>query len=129
EPEQSAENELAYPVGPVSLTEYDPGSSVTSVPGDSAPGKLDGLGLVAVTDIVKSLATAVPPLSLMTCLITKRWAACCVFVYVHVMISPSSTTMVAVRVERFVLEFWPWSSTQTKPVSAKAGVGSPSTTV
>ena len=42
----------------------------TGVPGDAAPGKLEGLGLLPETFIVKSEAEAVPPLSLITCLMT-----------------------------------------------------------
>jgi hypothetical protein len=39
----------------------------TVVPGDSAPAKLAGLGELPVTDIVKSAADLLPPLSLITC--------------------------------------------------------------
>jgi hypothetical protein len=45
------------------------------VPGLSAPGKLLLLGSLAVTSIVQLLATAVPPLSLTTCLITVSEAS------------------------------------------------------
>src|SRR5262245_34903372 len=71
----------------------------TSVPGDSAPGKLDGLGELPVTLIVKSDATLVPPLSLMTCLMTMRWAACRVLTKVQVTFSPSFRLTVSVELD------------------------------
>jgi len=62
----------SYPAGPASATLYAPGSIVIVVPGAAAPGKLGVDGLVAVTVIVKSDSTAVPPLSLIKSLITVR---------------------------------------------------------
>ena len=55
------------------------------MPGLSAPGKVDeGWTLVPVTVIEKLLATAVPPLSLMTCLMTVSVAAWSSLVIVQV---------------------------------------------
>ena len=79
----SAPYDAAYPEGPDSETEYAPALSMTVVP-SSEPGKLAGDGAEPVTDIVKSPATAVPPLSLITCLITISLAACRVLVNVQV---------------------------------------------
>ena len=58
----------------------------TAVPGLSAPGKDPGLGAFPVTVIVKALATAVPPLSLITCLMTIRVAPWSSFVTVQVFV-------------------------------------------
>src|SRR6266511_3075448 len=106
------------------------------VPGDSAPANevLPLVTAVPVTVMVKPLATALPPLSLITCLITVRCAACRVFVKVQLMISPSSAMIVAVRVPRVVVLLSvcgrpPGSSVQTRAVSANAGAGSASATV
>src|SRR2546427_9808221 len=62
---------------------------VTGVPA-SLPGKLAGLGLLPVTVMVKFEARAVPPLSLMTCLITLRVAAWSLLVTVQVLVSPAA---------------------------------------
>src|SRR5437870_5377106 len=69
---------------------------VTEVPGDSAPGKLAGLGLLPVTAMVKLAAVAVPPWSLMTCLMTLRWAAWRLLMNVQVTFSPSFRLIVTV---------------------------------
>ena len=61
---------------------------VTDVPA-SEPAKLAGLGEPPVTLIVKSPATAVPPLLFTTCLITVNVADCCWSENVHVQFSPS----------------------------------------
>src|SRR5947209_3599359 len=74
EPVQSAEKLAAYPPGRVSETLYAPAFRKTVVPGDSAPGNDPGDGLPPVTVIVKSLATAVPPLPLITFLMTMSVA-------------------------------------------------------
>jgi hypothetical protein len=65
--------------------------SVTCVPGDSAPGKDDGLGLVPVTPIVKLDAVDVPPSSLITCLITISFGATSLFVMVQTFSTPATT--------------------------------------
>jgi hypothetical protein len=49
---------------------------VTFVPGDSAPGNVDGVGELPVTLIVKSAAALVPLSSFTTCLITLRVPGC-----------------------------------------------------
>ena len=55
---------------------------------DSDPAKDDGLGELPVTLIVKLLATAVPPLSFTTCLMTVNCAAMSSLVIVQVFVSP-----------------------------------------
>ena len=94
-PEQSAEYEAVYPLGPVSLTLYVPPPSVTLVP-DSEPWNEAGLGPLPVTLIVKFEAVAVPPLSLTTCFFTTRVAGSWLLVNVQVQFSPSSMLMVTV---------------------------------
>src|SRR5213594_3888993 len=69
---------------------------VTSVPGDSAPGKLAGFALPPNACIGKSPATLVPPLSLITCWMTMRCACCSKLAYVQVQFSPSFMLIVAV---------------------------------
>ena len=59
------------------------------MPGDSAPAKDAGLGLPPVTDIVKLDAVAVPPLLLMTCLMTISVGAWSSFVTVQVLLWPT----------------------------------------
>src|SRR6266571_1402445 len=88
-PVQSALYDAAYPDGPVSDTSYEPAFSPTVVP-DSAPWNEAGEGLVPVTDIVKSPATAVPPLSLTTCLMTISFGWTSLFVTVQVFVSPTA---------------------------------------
>ena len=69
----------------------------TVVPGDSAPEKDAGLGLPPVTDIVKFAAVAVPPLSLMTCLMTINFGSALWNVHVaSVGVVPVATLAVAV---------------------------------
>src|SRR2546428_2361284 len=92
-PVQSAPYDAAYPDGPVSDTSYEPAFSPTVVP-DSAPWNEAGEGLVPVTVIVKSPATAVPPLSLTTCLITINLGWTSSFVTVHVFVSPMTAVPV-----------------------------------
>ena len=70
DPVQSAEKLAEYPPGPDSVTSNAPAFRNTVVPGDSAPAKIPGEGADPCTPRVKSLATAVPPLLLITCLIT-----------------------------------------------------------
>ena len=60
------------------------------VPGDSAPGNEPGDGLVPVTVIVKEPATALPPLSLITCLMTISFGWLSLFVIVHVFVWPTA---------------------------------------
>ena len=55
---------------------------------DSAPGKDAGLGELPVTLMVKSPATDVPPLLLLTCLMTISFAGISLFVTVQVFVSP-----------------------------------------
>jgi hypothetical protein len=62
----------------------------TAVPGDSAPAKLAGLGAPPVTLIVKSEAALVPPLLLITCLITVNVAGWSSFVIVQVADPPGA---------------------------------------
>jgi hypothetical protein len=83
--------------------------------------------------MVKSDATLVPPLSLMTCLITINLAGCCLFVYVQTINAPSCGVTVEVRAVRSVTAVPPVPpssgsgvTTQTRLVSAYAGEGSPS---
>jgi hypothetical protein len=68
------------------VTLYAPAFSATWVPGASAPGNEPGVALGPVTFIVKSAATAVPPSSLITCLITISlgWTSSLVTVQVFV---------------------------------------------
>src|SRR5437762_5017471 len=87
-PVQPAEKLCAYPDGPLSPTEYDPAFSATSVPGEAAPGNEPGVGELPVTDIVNAEAVAVPPLSLMTVLITCSFGWMSSFVMVQVFVSP-----------------------------------------
>jgi hypothetical protein len=47
-------------------------------------------GLEPVTVMLKSAAALVPPLSLMTCLITMTWGWTSSFVIVHVLTSPTA---------------------------------------
>ena len=56
----------------------------------SLPTKLAGLGALPVTVSVKFTAVLVPPLSLITCLITVSCAAWSSFVTVHVFDSPNA---------------------------------------
>src|SRR5919106_1595918 len=60
------------------------------VPGLSAPGKLSGVSLAPPESRVKFAATAVPPLSLTTCLITMSCGAMSSFVTVQVFVSPAA---------------------------------------
>src|SRR6266508_4358840 len=81
----------AYPLGPSdSLTRYEPAATVLVVPGDSAPG--NGLPLTSLPPLLMCIdqaeATAEPPLSLTTCLITVSVGAMSSFVTVHVLFSP-----------------------------------------
>ena len=64
------------------------------MPGASAPAKLAGLGVLPVTDIVKSAAVLVPASSLTTCLITISFAAMSSFVIVQVFCMPGTTLTV-----------------------------------
>jgi len=73
------------------LTEYAPALIEMVVPGDSSPSKLLLDGFVAVTSIVHWSAVAVPPLSLITCLITVRVGVSSSFVIVQVADSPSAS--------------------------------------
>src|SRR5437870_706936 len=69
-PAQPAESVGEYPsMSALSETEYVPAFSVTVVPA-SLPGNEAGLGAPPATFIVQLSADALPPLSLMTCLIT-----------------------------------------------------------
>jgi hypothetical protein len=61
---------------------------MTVVPGDSAPAKSSGESFVPPESSVKSAATAVPPLSLITCLITINVPALSSLVTVQVLVSP-----------------------------------------
>ena len=61
---------------------------MTLVPGDSAPGSRGGFVPGSSTVIVKSPALAVPPLSLITCLITISFGAMSLLVTVQVFVSP-----------------------------------------
>ena len=85
-PAQSAEKLAEYPAGPDSPTEYAPWSRVTIVPASFPENDEEGCTFVANTVIVKSPARAVPPLSLITCLMTIRWGATSSFVTVHVFV-------------------------------------------
>src|SRR5215213_5486055 len=88
DPEQSAEKLAVYPDGPVSVTLYAPASSVTWVPGASAPAKLSGESLAPPESRLKLAAVAVPPLSLTTCLMTISFAAWSLLVTVQVLVWP-----------------------------------------
>ena len=79
--------------GPAQVTLYWPAARPTCVPGDSAPGKLAGVGEPPVTVIVKSDAVLVPPLSLITCLITISFGPMSSFVIVQVFVSPSAIVL------------------------------------
>ena len=68
-PEHSADVDSGVPAGPVSVTVVGAGVERHRRARRLGAGERGGSGLVAVTFIVKSPA-AVPPLSLMTCLIT-----------------------------------------------------------
>ena len=71
-----------------------PALRVTLVPGDSAPANdADGCTLAPVTLIVNSEAIFVPPLSLMTCLITVSVAAWSSLVIVHTADCPFASVM------------------------------------
>ncbi len=74
-----------------------PGSTDTDVPGDSAPANAGGFEPVSSTVIWKSPETAVPPLSLTTCLMTISVAAWSSFVTVQVAEPPFGMT----RFEQF----------------------------
>ena len=65
---------------------------VTVVP-DTAPEKEARLGELAVTVIVKLPATNVPPLSLITFLMTTRRGALSLLVTVHVLVWPSAIVL------------------------------------
>ena len=60
----------------------------------ASPGKEAGLGLVAVTVIVKSEGAAVPPLSLMTSLHTVSWGGMSLLVMVQAEVPPGEMAMV-----------------------------------
>src|SRR3954470_4742780 len=64
-------------------------STIVDVPGDSAPGKAAGFVPGSSICIEKSDATALPPLLLMTCLMTISVAAWREFTNVQVTFSPS----------------------------------------
>src|SRR5207247_1946250 len=85
---QSPEKLGEYPAGPVSATPYAPGFRSTMVPAASAPAKVPGEGEDPTTLMVKSAATAAPPLSLITCLMTMRTGETSSFVTVHVLVCP-----------------------------------------
>src|SRR5437879_123892 len=77
--------EAAYAGSSVSVTENEPALMATLVPGDSAPAKVAGLGLLPVTAIGKLDAVLTPPLSSITCLITINWGAWSELVTVQVL--------------------------------------------
>src|SRR5439155_26922916 len=85
-PEQAPAFERAYPAGPLSPTEKLPALIATVVPGESAPGKEAGLGELPLTVIVKLAGVAVPPSSLVTCLITISFGWMSSLVNVQVLI-------------------------------------------
>ena len=77
------------------------------MPGDSAPAN----GLLPATStlpdrmcMVKSLAVAVPPLSLITCLITVSVGATSSLVIVHVFVSPTASVTVPAVVQSPLIE-------------------------
>ena len=79
-----------YPATAASSTLYAPALRVTSVP-LALPGKVAGTGAPPVTVMLKSAAPLFPPLSLMTVLITVRWAGWSSFVIVQICAWPSTS--------------------------------------
>ena len=107
-----------YPVGPpLSVTLYVPGARVRIVPGNSEPAKaVIGVPLF-VTVIDQFPASAVPPLSLTTCLITVSWGAggMSSLVTVHVLFSARAITPVQFAPSDFAYPTTATSSTLYGP--------------
>jgi len=103
---------------------------VISVPGLSAPGKLALLGLDAVTFMVQSLADAVPPPSLTTCLMTVSEASLSMMLTVATFGVPTSTDPESVPVNVIITVSVPSTSvsSNTSTVMIALGVADAGTT-